>query len=62
MSTVTVSKGSSYSVPSGQTDTSDTVLSGGTMFILSGGVASSTLVEAGGLLIVAFCAPASWCG
>ena len=52
MSTVTVSKGSSYSVPSGQTDTSDTVLSGGTMFILSGGVASSTLVEAGGFLTV----------
>ena len=40
MSTVTVSKGSSYSVPSGQTDTSDTVLSGGTMFILSGGEVS----------------------
>jgi len=52
MSTVTVSKGSSYSIPSGQTDTSDTVLSGGTMFILSGGVASSTLVEAGGFLTV----------
>jgi len=52
MSTVTVSKGSSYSVSSGQTDISDTVLSGGTMFILSGGVASSTLVEAGGFLTV----------
>ncbi len=36
MSTVTVSSGSSYDVSSGQTGTDDIVLSGGSMFVLSG--------------------------
>jgi len=52
MSTVTVSHGSSYSVSAGGTDNHDIVLSGGSMFVLSDGVADATAVSSGGFLTV----------
>ena len=48
-----VSKGNSpYKVSSGHTDTGDIVISGGSMFVLSGGVADSTTVSSGGFLTI----------
>ena len=44
MTTVT----STFNVSSGQPDTGDTILSGGTEIILSGGVANLTTVSSGG--------------
>jgi autotransporter passenger strand-loop-strand repeat protein len=52
MSTVTVRKGSSYSISSGGSDSGDIVLSGGSMFVLSGGFANETTVSSGGHLTV----------
>ncbi len=49
---VTVSSGETYNVSSAQTDNGDTVLSGGSMFVLSGGYAQETIVESGGSLTV----------
>jgi autotransporter passenger strand-loop-strand repeat protein len=50
---VIVSKGNSpYKVSSGRTDTGDTVVSGGSMFVLSGGVADATTVSSGGFLTI----------
>jgi autotransporter passenger strand-loop-strand repeat protein/probable HAF family extracellular repeat protein len=50
---VIVSKGNSpYKVSSGHTDTGDIVVSGGSMFVLSGGVADSTTVSSGGFLTI----------
>ena len=49
---VTVSAGQIYNVSSGQTDTGDTVLGGGAMFVLSGGVADTTAVDFGGSLAI----------
>ena len=46
---VTVSSADSpYNVSSGQTDTSDIVVSRGSMFVLSGGTASATTINNGG--------------
>ena len=50
---VIVSKGNSpYKVSSGHTDTGDIVISGGSMFVLSGGTADSTTVSSGGFLTI----------
>lgn len=52
---ITVSSGQTYFVSSGQMDTGDVVLSGGTLEVLSGGVISNTidsghvLIDAGGI-------------
>jgi autotransporter passenger strand-loop-strand repeat protein len=48
---VTVSSGNSpFIVSSGQTDTGDTILSGGTEIVASGGTVSNTTVDSGGVL------------
>ena len=48
---VIISAGNSpYNVTAGQTDTNDQVISGGTMFVDSGGTAISTTVSGGGIL------------
>jgi autotransporter passenger strand-loop-strand repeat protein len=50
---VTVSQGiSPYKVSSGQTDSSDVLVSGGSMFVLSAGVANATTVNSGGFLTI----------
>ena len=50
----TVSSGNSpYNVMSAQTDTGDLVVNGGSMLILSGGVADTTTVDTGGILTIA---------
>ena len=50
---VIVSQGNSpYKVSSGLTDSGDVVISGGSMFVLSGGVASATIVSFGGVLTI----------
>ena len=50
---VIVSKGNSpYKVSSGHTDSGDVVISGGSMFVLSAGVASATTVSSGGVLTI----------
>jgi autotransporter passenger strand-loop-strand repeat protein len=50
---VTVKAGNSpYNVSSGETDTSDLVVNGGSMFVLSGGVADTTTFDAGGFLTI----------
>ena len=50
---VIVSKvNSPYKVSSGHTDTGDIVVSGGSMFVLSGGTADSTTVSSGGFLTI----------
>ncbi len=51
MTTITRAN-SPYKVSSGVTDTGDLVLSGGSMYVLSGGVADATTVDSGGFLIV----------
>jgi VCBS repeat-containing protein/autotransporter passenger strand-loop-strand repeat protein len=52
---VIVSGGNSpYNVSSGGTDLDDVVVSGGSMFVLSAGVADFTTVSSGGFLAVAF--------
>ena len=54
-SPVIVSKGNSpYKISSGHTDTGDFVVSGGSMFVLSGGVANSTTVSSGGFLTISY--------
>ncbi len=52
MSVIVSSGNSPYDVPFGQTDTGDVVISGGSMFVLSGGVADTTTVDANGKLTV----------
>ena len=53
MPTVTVSSGNSpYHVTAGQIDTNDVVISGGSMFVDSGGTAFGTSVSSGGFLTV----------
>ena len=47
-----VSSGQTYNITSGQTDTGDVVLSGGTMLVLSGGEADFTWVGIGGSMKV----------
>ena len=50
---VIVSKGNSpYRVSSGTADTGDAVVSGGSMYVLSGGTAEVTTVSSGGLLTI----------
>jgi autotransporter passenger strand-loop-strand repeat protein len=50
---VIVSQGNSpYKVSSGHTDSGDVVVSGGSMFVLSAGVASATTVSSGGFLTI----------
>jgi len=50
---VNVGSGNSpYDISSGQTDSSDIVLAGGAMFVLSGGVADGTAVSSGGTLTI----------
>ena len=50
---VIVSKGNSpYKVSSGHTDSGDVVVSGGSMFVLSAGVANATTVSSGGFLTI----------
>jgi len=50
---VIVSQGiSPYKVSSGHTDSGDVVVSGGSMFVLSAGVASATTVSSGGFLTI----------
>src|SRR6478609_672874 len=50
---VIVSQGNSpYKVSAGGTDSNDVVVSGGSMFVLSGGVANLTTVSSGGFLTI----------
>ncbi len=50
---VTVSKGNSpYKVSSGHTETGDVVVSGGTMWVLSGGSADTTTISSGGTMAI----------
>ncbi len=51
--TIAVIITSAYNVSSGMIVAGDTVVGGGTMVVLSGGVADDTTVSAGGLLIIA---------
>ena len=44
---VTVSSGQTYTVPAGQTDNGDIVLSGGILDVLAGGTISNTVVNGG---------------
>jgi autotransporter passenger strand-loop-strand repeat protein len=53
MSTVIVSQGNSpYKVSAGGTDSNDVVVSGGSMFVLSAGLAIGTTVSSGGFLTI----------
>ncbi len=53
MSVIVSAGNSPYKVSAGQTDTSDVVVSGGAMFVLSGGIADGTTVSSGGFLGIA---------
>jgi len=51
--TVTVSSGQTYNVPSGETDINDIVLAGGTLNVLSGGIAIDTVDRDGTITVAA---------